>query len=219
MKPTVTDAMVEAAIETWPRNGAGPREATNARDFMRAALEAALSRRPEGVKVTDAMVEAGARVLVPVWYGGFEDQRSVPGTRDWLVPPGTPNARARATSRAVIQAALSSLETEQGEKAEPVGYLFDLRYSDDNWSRQKMYSEQLPREGDYRNAIPLFASQPSDREGWKLVPVEPTREMWAAMADSLYGYKNRHHDKVAGDLYRAMLAAAPTPTATTMGEA
>lgn len=49
-------------------------------------------------------------------------------------------------------------------------------------------------------------------EGWKLVPVEPTREMWAAMADTLYGYKNRHHDKVAGDLYHAMLAAAPALT-------
>lgn len=48
-------------------------------------------------------------------------------------------------------------------------------------------------------------------EGWQLVPMEPTREMWAAMADTLYGYKNRHHDKVAGDLFYAMLAAAPTP--------
>ncbi len=48
-------------------------------------------------------------------------------------------------------------------------------------------------------------------DGWVMVPVEPTREMWAAMADTLYGYKNRHHDKVAGDLYRAMLSARPTP--------
>lgn len=47
--------------------------------------------------------------------------------------------------------------------------------------------------------------------GYAVVPIEPTREMWAAMADTLYGYKNRHHDKVAGDLYRAMLAAAPSP--------
>lgn len=42
-----------------------------------------------------------------------------------------------------------------------------------------------------------------------VVPREPTREMWAAMADTLYGYKNRHHDKVAGDLFRAMLFASP----------
>lgn len=51
--------------------------------------------------------------------------------------------------------------------------------------------------------------------GFVLVPEEPTREMWAAMADSLYGYKNRHHDKVAGDLYRSMLAAVPKPAALT----
>lgn len=49
-------------------------------------------------------------------------------------------------------------------------------------------------------------------EGYALVPIEPTREMWAAMADTLYGYKNRHHDKVAGDLYKAMLAAAALAT-------
>lgn len=49
-----------------------------------------------------------------------------------------------------------------------------------------------------------------EREGWKLVPVEPTRAMWAAMADTLYGYKNRHHDKVVGDLWSAMLAASPS---------
>lgn len=51
-------------------------------------------------------------------------------------------------------------------------------------------------------------------EGWRMVPEEPTREMWAAMADTLYGYKNRHHDKVVGDLWKAMLSvlpAAPTP--------
>lgn len=48
-------------------------------------------------------------------------------------------------------------------------------------------------------------------DGWQLVPIEPTREMWAAMANTLYGYKNRHHDKVAGDLYSAMLSAAPQP--------
>lgn len=49
-------------------------------------------------------------------------------------------------------------------------------------------------------------------EGYALVPIEPTREMWAAMADTLYGYKNRHHDKVASDLYKAMLTAAALTT-------
>ena len=42
-----------------------------------------------------------------------------------------------------------------------------------------------------------------------IVPREPTREMWAAMADSLYRYKNRHHDKVVADLLNAMFASAP----------
>lgn len=50
-------------------------------------------------------------------------------------------------------------------------------------------------------------------EAWAIVPVEPIREQWAAMADTLYKYKNRHHDKVAGDLFAAMLTARPNPTA------
>ena len=54
--------------------------------------------------------------------------------------------------------------------------------------------------------------------GWKLVPIEPTREMWAAMADTLYGYKNRHHDKVVGDLWKAMLSALPASPAAPEGE-
>ncbi len=44
--------------------------------------------------------------------------------------------------------------------------------------------------------------------GMVMVPREPTREMWAAMADTLYGYKNRHHDKVVSDLWKAMLSTA-----------
>lgn len=41
------------------------------------------------------------------------------------------------------------------------------------------------------------------------VPVEPTREMWAAGANAVVGYKQRHHDKVVEDVWLAMLTAAP----------
>ncbi|TIM41761.1 MAG: hypothetical protein E5Y55_24085 [Mesorhizobium sp.] len=41
------------------------------------------------------------------------------------------------------------------------------------------------------------------------LPREPTREIWAAMGDVLVGHRNRHHDKVAADLYAAILGAAP----------
>jgi hypothetical protein len=48
-------------------------------------------------------------------------------------------------------------------------------------------------------------------EGWRTVPNQPTREMWAAMGDALFGYKQRHHDKVAADVWNAALAASPPP--------
>lgn len=53
----------------------------------------------------------------------------------------------------------------------------------------------------------------SNPEAFVVVPVEPIREQWAAMADTLYRYKNRHHDKVAGDVFNALLSARPDPTA------
>lgn len=50
-----------------------------------------------------------------------------------------------------------------------------------------------------------------------LVPVEPTREMWAAGANAVIGYKQRHHDKVVADVWSAMLSAAPAQPATVEG--
>jgi len=43
------------------------------------------------------------------------------------------------------------------------------------------------------------------KEGWKLVPVEPTDDMFNAGSSAIY------HDKYADAVYNAMLAAAPTP--------
>ena len=48
------------------------------------------------------------------------------------------------------------------------------------------------------------------RKEWKLVPREPTQEMWAVMGNALVGYKQRHHDKVAEELWQAAYDAAPT---------
>ena len=52
---------------------------------------------------------------------------------------------------------------------------------------------------------------PAIPDGYKLVPIVPAREMWAAGADAVVGYKQRHHDKVVADLWGAMLAAVPAP--------
>ncbi len=55
----------------------------------------------------------------------------------------------------------------------------------------------MPEGGDVPKAAP---------EGWQLVPVEPTEDMRLAMAT--HGVK---HLEWAGDVYAAMLAAAPKP--------
>lgn len=48
--------------------------------------------------------------------------------------------------------------------------------------------------------------------GWKLVPVEPTRQMWTAGGDTIVVLQSAgvtHHDKLVGCVWEAMLAAAP----------
>ena len=44
---------------------------------------------------------------------------------------------------------------------------------------------------------------------YKLVPVEPTREMWAAAGNAVVALNSQHHDAVSEAVYKAMLAAAP----------
>ena len=44
---------------------------------------------------------------------------------------------------------------------------------------------------------------------YKLVPIEPTREMWAAAGDAVVALNGQHHDSISEAVYKAMLAAAP----------
>lgn len=53
-------------------------------------------------------------------------------------------------------------------------------------------------------------SEAIGREGYVLVPREPTREMWAAMADAVVGKTAVHHDVVVEAVYRAMIASLVT---------
>lgn len=43
-----------------------------------------------------------------------------------------------------------------------------------------------------------------------VVPIEPTREMWAAAGDAVVRTGHVHHDVIAGAVWRAMLSAAPS---------
>lgn len=56
-----------------------------------------------------------------------------------------------------------------------------------------------------RAVIALAAPAPAVPSGWKLVPVEPTREMNRA------GFDAHRATGLTGEIWRAMLTAAPTP--------
>lgn len=53
--------------------------------------------------------------------------------------------------------------------------------------------------------LDLLAKQ----EGMKLVPLEPTREMWAAMADAFIMNNDKHHDVAIKAIYKAMINVKP----------
>lgn len=65
---------------------------------------------------------------------------------------------------------------------------------------------------DWRCVYVAPPAQQAMPEGYRLVPVEPTREMWAASGDAVVRLTNIgiHHDIVSRVVYDAMLAAAPT---------
>jgi len=44
---------------------------------------------------------------------------------------------------------------------------------------------------------------------YKLVPLDPTREMWAAAGDAVVALTSQHHDAISEAVYKAMLDAAP----------
>jgi len=92
-------------------------------------------------------------------------------------------------------------------RAEPVAVAesdFQLVCAQHNWSENLKVGDKL-----YASLQP--AQQPTIPPGYKLVPVEPTREMLTAWikADVV-------SNRTAPDLYRAMLAAAPEGPATNL---
>lgn len=48
-------------------------------------------------------------------------------------------------------------------------------------------------------------------EGWKLVPIEPTPEMMAALWNTMFQEDFKDQHVIVGAGYDAMLAAAPLP--------
>lgn len=131
---------------------------------------------------------------------------------------------AVAIKKMAIEAGISALSTPPvgAETGEPVAYVERSRL--EALARGKttergfdvpaitaMLAHPAMGQGYLTDGVPLFAAPPcSDKANvdWVMVPREPTREMWAAMGNVLVGYKNRHHDKVAADLYAAILSAS-----------
>lgn len=81
--------------------------------------------------------------------------------------------------------------------AKPVGKFIQWDSGDEETGPEIEWAEASTKE-----AIPLYKCAPvAVPEGWKLVPVEPTDEQWQA-AHGLFDVQR---------VYRAMIAAAPTP--------
>jgi hypothetical protein len=60
-------------------------------------------------------------------------------------------------------------------------------------------------------AADAFIASREPCEGWKPVPIEPTREMWAAMGTAAVKAGPVHHDVLVGAVWVAGVAAAKGP--------
>lgn len=56
------------------------------------------------------------------------------------------------------------------------------------------------------------AAQPTEPDGWKLVPIEPTPAMLHALWQHRDAMRGQSENKIARAAYTAMLAATPSPT-------
>lgn len=75
---------------------------------------------------------------------------------------------------------------------------FQTKKDGNVWSTHGIDPASLP------NGTKLYLAPMPAREGWKLVPIEPTDEMLRAQCeDGLNWYS------IAGEIYKAMLEAAP----------
>jgi hypothetical protein len=217
MKPT--DEMVEAACEAaWPNGERVYDDAfENPEAMIRAALEAALSRHPAGVKVkplewstyTDHWAANS-----PVGY--YQIRRSASWgiyrlTRGstFLAEGDVDELKAAAESDHSTRI-LSSLETEQGEKA-------------DNTKAARRYIRDWCPDVVRDYVASLLASQPSDREGAVSVPAAKLLAIRDALAyhhdmaeayHILYGIASPEYDKFEPWAELERLAA----TSPTMGE-
>lgn len=186
MTSMITDAMVQAFCEEAGISLDEERSeyvpSWTKQDVV-AALEAALSRLPASGN------ESLLRGIVAAWeslpqgqYSGRDGMRQI---EEWL----------RNEMKPAIDRIRSSL-VSPAEGREPVGYLFDLRYSGDTWSRQKMYSECLPKEGDYRNAVALYAHPLPVADGWRTPGPVPNEAVWT-VRDSISRQTGWHVSELA----------------------
>jgi hypothetical protein len=115
-------------------------------------------------------------------------------------------------------AAIAALEADIAKPVEPVAWLvncldiglFELATPHEKTENPKRWTAAFPVYTAPQD--PAAAALPA---GWKLVPVEPTREMWKAAGDAVVALQKTstlHHDKISDAVYRAMLAAAPSTT-------
>lgn len=115
--------------------------------------------------------------------------------------------RERLEAHALGRAAIAALEAETGEVVAPYAWCIASTNSAD-WcfaaerSGVELNAFMMDKDCVKTPAFPLYtAPPPAVTPGWKLVPIEPTPEMWKA------GLANMFRDVDA--VWRAMLAEVP----------
>jgi hypothetical protein len=235
MTDKVTEAMVEAAWEAFrdcPVDMCGDHDEEQKKCVV-AALQAALVQAPVqvgeiGVKALEWEYKHQPYRSYPQWsaetvvgrYVVFDTTRSI----EWYVEGKTQIHKADSVEEAQAAAQADYDQRIRSALALPLPVQEPVAWYRDN---SFVYNFSLGKNRPHNATsnpnewVPLYLhpETASVREGWKLVPIEPTPEMLGAW----YRYKNGHHwpdeppprDTSDYGAYRAMLAASPNKDGST----
>ena len=151
-------------------------------------------------------------------FQSFELEAALKAARQALaLPPQAPAAGVVEPGEAMVEAGCRALHAAQGS-----GDADEMIHSpyQNSWNvpDMKRWQQWVETVREVYTAMTAALALKAGEPGWRLVPVEPTREMWAAAGNAVVGDVTIHHDIIVERCWTAMLQAAPSPPSGGGGE-
>ena len=164
----------------------------------------------EALTQAAARQKAGDGMPVEIWACGYKGQYDPP-TADKISPYQTSYTRTDTIAEKDAEIALLRGLLRHAPDGDALEALDKLK----GWAMFEIeeFADIRPLENAYQT-VKTALTPKTVPEGYKLVPIEPTREMWAAAGNAIgelrrkHGTTELHHDILSETVYQAMVEAA-----------